>query len=281
MSTHVSASYSHPMKFHPSRALNFSASAWVATALVGQWIFAFYILVVFMLPLAAGTPENISPARLITGYVQGDTLGNLMLFAHLVPAFVLMSSGILQLLPVLRRRYPVFHRWNGRVFLSLGLAGALTGLYLTWGRGTRLSDIGAIGITLNGLLIPVAIGFAWYFARQRRFDQHMRWAIHSFILVNGVWSFRLYLMGWYLLHQGPYGNNRTLDGPADLAFSFLCYALPMLLAELFFWARRHPRGRGIWLVTGVLSLGCLATAGCVVAATAMMWGPRIGQALAG
>jgi hypothetical protein len=47
-------------------------------------------------------------------------------------------------------------RWNGRMFLTLGLLGALTGLYLTWVRGSRLSDIGSIGLTLNGLLILLA-----------------------------------------------------------------------------------------------------------------------------
>jgi hypothetical protein len=73
-------------------------------------------------------------------------------------------GGIIQLLPIVRRKFPVVHRWNARIFLSLGLMGALSGLYLTWVRGARLSDVGAMRLTLNVILIVVAVVLAWRYA---------------------------------------------------------------------------------------------------------------------
>jgi hypothetical protein len=60
-----------------------------------------------------------------------------MLFSHVLAGAVLSAGGLLQLLPWLRRRMPGWHRWNGRVFLVLALAGTLSGLFLTWVRGSR------------------------------------------------------------------------------------------------------------------------------------------------
>lgn len=252
---------------------------WLATALCGQWFFAFYIGLLYLWPVFSGDYLSANLARPITGFVAGDFSGNLMLFAHLLPAAILSICGLLQLLPKLRQHYPRLHRWNGRLFLTLGVCGAITGLFLTWVRGSRLSDFGAIGISLNGLLIPIAVWFAWHYARQRQFDLHQRFALHSFFLINGVWTFRLFLMGWYLVNQGPNGNNATLDGPADLFLSFACYALPMLMAEIWWRGRTSQKPSVLWGTGLIMLTGFILTCIGVVAAVTMMWLPRIQQGL--
>ena len=266
---------SQPAGHSARKLLQFSGIAWFAAALCGQWLFAFYIGLLYLWPVLTGRYLDANQARPITGFVAGDVSGNLILFAHLLPAAVLSIGGLLQLVPQLRQRWPRVHRWNGRLFLTLGLCGALTGLYLTWVRGSRLSDLGAIGITFNGLLIPIAVGFAWFYARQRNFALHQRFALHSFFLINGVWTFRLFLMGWYLLHQGPYGNNAKLDGPADLVLSFACYALPMLVAEVWWRSRSSQNLLLLWCAGLLMTAGFLLTLLGVGAAAMMMWGPRI------
>lgn len=269
----------HWASISASKALKIAIASWVAVALAGQWMFACYISIRYAIPIVQGDIESVNLGTHITGYVAGDTLGNLAYFSHLIPAALLSVGGILQLLPWIRKNYPLIHRWNGRMFMTLGLMGAISGLYLTWGRGSRLSDLGAIGITLNGLLIPVAIYFAWRYAITKRFDLHKRFAVHAFLLVNGVWTFRLYLMAWFIINQGANGNNDTLDGPADLAISFACYALPMLIAELVFWAQRQQANSKKWGVTFIMSVGCLLTLTGVIAATMFMWLPVINSAL--
>jgi hypothetical protein len=267
--------------FNGQRILHYCVSAWLVVALFGQWLFAMYILVVFGTPLITGTVSESSFSHIIKGYVNGDSFGNLMMFAHIIPAAVLSVCGTLQIIPYLRRNHPKFHRFNGRIFLTIGLLGAFTGLYLTWLRDTRLSDIGSAGITLNGILIPIAVYFAWKYARLRRFDIHQRWAIHAFLLINGVWMFRLLLMVWFLLNQGPNGNSNKLDGPMDIFFSFACYGLPMLIAELIMWAKRqgNPNSKKVLLTLAVTVFGLLITASGVFAAAMMMWSPIIMEVL--
>ena len=109
--------------------------------------------------------------------------------------------------------------------------------------------------------------------------QHERWAIHSFLLVNGVWTFRLYLMGWYLVNQGPNGNSNSLDGPMDIFISYACYLLPMLFAELIFWARRKKDKKINIMVIATTSVALVFTLIGITAAGMMMWGPRISQML--
>jgi hypothetical protein len=265
--------------YNASRALNWSVSWWILIALLGQWLFALYIALLYALPFFKGNYQATRLTHPITGYVSGDAGGNAIYFSHILPAAIISICGIFQLLPIIRKRFPSFHRWNGRVFLSLGLMGALTGLYLTWVRGSRLSDLGAVGITVNGLLIPVAVYFAWKFARMGHFTLHQRIAIHAFLLINGVWSFRLYLMAWYMANQGTFGNSNNLDGPADIFLSYACYLLPMSVAELYFWARRQNNNLAKWWVVGVISTGSLVTLFGIVAASIILWWPRIQQAV--
>lgn len=257
------------------KALKGSVYSWFVLAMIGQWLFALYIAVRYGGPVVSGNYSAVNQGISVGGYQEGATFDNWVYFAHILPAMVLSISGILQFVPQIRQKFPVVHRWNGRLFLTLGLSGAITGLYLTWIGGHRLSDIGSIGITLNGLLIPVAIALAWRTALARDFSAHKRWAVHSFLLINGVWSFRLYLFGWLVVNQGPVGNSDKLDGPVDLFFSFACYVLPMLVAELVFWAQRQRSVRKQWCVVALVGLGFLITLIGIGAVSFTMWLPTI------
>lgn len=256
-----------------SKVLHWSLYSWFAIAMAGQWLFALYITARYATPVVSGDYARINQGPFIGGYKAGEFGYNLMYLGHILPVIVLAIGGVLQFVPALRRRFPKAHRYNGRLFFALGLSGAATGLWLTWGAGNRLSDLGAVGITLNGLLIPIAIVMAWRYAILRQFTAHQRWAVHSFLLVNAVWSFRLYLYGWFLVNQGPVGNSRTLDGPMDLFFSFACYLVPMAVAELVFWSKRT--GKGQKAVATLLVIGCLVTLIGIVAIGLMNWGPAL------
>lgn len=267
-------------QFSLLNALDNTIKSWGAIILFGQLSFACYIFTLYALPTLLGQTEVTH--TLLPGHgVQNKPLfDGVLYFSHIVPAIILCVGGILQLTPAVRKAYPKFHRINGRVFFVLGMCGAVTGLYLTWVAGLRFSNLGAMGVTLNGMLILVFSYFAWQTARKKQFMAHQRFAVHSFLLVNGVWTFRLYLMGWYMVNQGPLGNSRTVDGPTDIILSFACYLLPMLIAEVYFWAKRSKQHKLVctaWLLAG---LGTLITLIGVVAASLMMWFPRIGKVFA-
>ncbi len=261
--------------FNPHDILKLLTRSWVLVALIGQWIFALYIFVRFGMPSLSGNLTSADTSGLIKGYVAGDEFGNGVLLLHLLPAILLSFGGTLQLLPYLRKKYPALHRWNGRMFLTLGLLGTLSGFYLLWGLDVRLSDKGSIGLTLNGLLILLTVMLAWKFAIKRQYQKHMRWAIHAFILINGVWTVRLYMMSWYLLNQGPNGNTANIDGPADITISFASYLLPMLIAEIYFWAMRQKSTYRVSITNLFMLFGLLLTILGVVSATLFMWWPNI------
>ncbi|WP_242441682.1 DUF2306 domain-containing protein [Pseudoalteromonas piscicida] len=141
--------------FSPFSVLNSAVKSWVFVALLGQWMFAVYIIGLYAIPLIVGLTEQSAAASPASGHTKDAKV----FFSHVLPAVILATSGLLQLIPAVRKRFPRFHRYNGRIFFILGISGALTGLYLTWVTGLRLSDVGAIGITLNGILILIAIFF--------------------------------------------------------------------------------------------------------------------------
>ncbi|KZN67801.1 DUF2306 domain-containing protein [Pseudoalteromonas luteoviolacea] len=267
------------LSFNADNILSGATKTWVIVALAGQWAFALYILSLYALPLMLGAIDKAQTVSVTQGLNSNIDLNSAMFFAHVLPAILMAMSGLFQLIPNVRSRFPRFHRYNGRMFFTLGLAGAFTGLYLTWITGHRLSDIGSIGVTVNGILIPIAIYFAWQAAVKKRFALHQRFAVHSFLLVNGVWTFRLYLMGWYIVNQGMNGNTQTLDGPADIALSFASFLLPMAIYEVILWGKKQRKESIKWGISALACFGTLITVIGVIAAGMMMWLPRISDIL--
>ncbi|MDN3651990.1 DUF2306 domain-containing protein [Thalassotalea ponticola] len=252
-----------------------AVKSWVGVILVGQWMFALYILAQFSLPWISGQLDESQFSHMIRGYRNGDVFNNAVLLLHVIPVMLISLSATFQLFPSIRSSYPKFHRWNGRIFLFFGFVGAISGLYMTWIIGSRLSDLGALGVTLNGILIPIFVYFAWRTAVQKNVSLHRRLAVHAFILINGVWSVRLYLMAWFMVNQGPLGNSAKIDGPADIAISFASFIIPMAVAELVFWSERRTTTRALIIAAVAVSLAVLITLLGVYAASTMMWLPRI------
>ncbi len=253
--------------------LSWTTRAWFVSALISQWLFAIYVGWTLVRPLLDGNAASVDNTRLITGHVAGDTAGNAMLLGHVLAAAIINGIGLLQLVPALRRRFPAWHRWAGRTFMVLALLAALSGFYMVWIRGSRLSDVSAAAITLNGVLIFLAVAMAWRRAMQRRFAEHRRWAIRAFLLVSGVWMLRLGLMAWVIINHGPNGNTPHLDGDFDSIWVFGCYLIPLAIAELYF--RAQTSGRAMQFTAALMLLASTAfTLLGTFGAFAFLWLPH-------
>ncbi len=246
---------------------------WFLTAAAGQAAFIYFIVVYYGGRTLAGDFAGWNDKPIITGHVPGDRMGNVMFALHVLPAAIITLGGLLQLIPQIRNRWPAWHRWNGRLFLFIAYGMACTGLILTWGRGTYLSVISGIAISLDGVLILIFGALAWRLAVKGDFDAHRRWAMRTFMVVNGVWFFRVGIMAWLILNQGPVGMTENLDGPADIALAFGCYLIPLAVLELYFAAQRsetpgpkYAVAALVFVMTGVMSVGIFGT-------VALMWGP--------
>lgn len=248
---------------------------WFLVAAAGQWTFVWYILNVYGLTTASGDIEAWNNTRPIVGYVANDFIGNLMFAIHVLLAAVITVGGTLQLVPVLRHRLPAVHRWNGRVFMLIAVILAAGGLWMTWVRDARLSDLGALGVSFNGILILIVAPIALRLAMLRRIDEHRRWAMRLFILINGVWFFRIGFMAWIIAMQGPVGSTSRLDGPFDLTLAFGCYLLPLAMLELYFRAGRAKSATPKLAMAGLVLALTLVTAVGIFGAWMFMWSPHL------
>ena len=254
--------------------LSAAARLWFVTALVGQWAFLYYIAAFYDAATLRGDFAAWSNNRLLLkGYVPGDTSGNLAFAAHVLLAAVVTFGGALQLIPQIRARLLYLHRWNGRLFLLTAIAGALSGLYMIWVRGSRANFTAGFATSLDAALI-IAFGvLAWRAARARDIPDHRRWALRTYIVANGVWFQRVGIFGWMVFHQAAVGMTKNFDGWFDLSWAFACYLFPLAVLELYLRVKESagPRGRYV-MAASILLLTALMGFG-IYAAYMFVWRP--------
>jgi hypothetical protein len=257
-------------------ALRATAALWLAIAVLGQLLFAFYVAVFYGRSAIQGQWQAWN-AVLTAGYIRGDTLGNSLLAAHLLCALAVMLSGAAQWVPLVRRRWPRFHRWNGRAFMLCAVIASLGGVYMIWTRHVTGGDLsGRLSMSLDALLIVSFAGFAFHHARARRFDVHRRWALRLFLAVNGVWFFRVGLMFWLTVNRGPVGfDPKTFTGPFLTFLGFAEYLLPLAVLQLYFFAEKSRNAYGQLAMAAGLVTSTLVMAIGIAAAFAFLWLPHL------
>jgi uncharacterized membrane protein len=257
------------------RALKAAARFWFITAVIGQWIFVAYVAIFYG---GAAIEGNLAKwnKTLPHGYVPGDTMNNFAVAAHLLLAVIVTAGGPLQLIPSLRSKMPKLHRWNGRVYLLAVVATSVAGLYMVWTDGTVGGTIQHLGISLDAVLIIAFAILALRRAMTRDLAAHRRWALRLFMVVNGVWFFRVGLMFWIFVNRGPAGfDPKTFTGPFLDVWSFGDYLLPLLVLELYLRARDRGTA-GFRLTTAAIVLIATIAMGIGIAVATMgMWLPRI------
>lgn len=254
--------------------LKASGLLWFLVAVVGQWLFAYYVIAAYGPRTASGNWASWDEIGLIQGYTAGDLVGNLAFVSHAMLTAIVCIGGTMQLMPPIRNRYPAIHRWTGRTYLLVAIILSVGGIWMIWGRGSRLTEIGGWGTTINGLLVLVSAATAFYFIKRRKIDQHRRWAMRTFILLSGVWFTRLGYMSWAIA-TGGVGMSRSLDGPFDMFIAFGSYLLPLAVLELYFVASDSRSGGLKLAVSGLMAAATATTALGVFGAWMVMWSPHV------
>ena len=258
-----------------SKSLSLVASAWLVVAAIGQWIFVFYIAA-FYIPLLSrlGLP-GLDETHLPNGFIPGDLTGNLAISAHLAIAIIIIGLGPLQLMTSIRNRYPRFHRWVGRTYMTAALITSLAGLYLVWTRGVVGGLVGHLAISLDGILIITFGAIALRHAVARRIDKHRDWALRFFIVTSAVWFFRIGMMGWVVVTGGIGIDFETFTGPFLSFWFFGQMLVPLAVLELYIRARNSKNARLKNAASAVICIATLAMMIGIGAATVGMWFPRI------
>lgn len=257
-----------------SRTLHRAAAAWFIAATLGQWAFVAFIVLFFGGHSLSGDLAGLNAKPHVTGYVPGDQSGNLFFITHALLGGVVTFAGAWQLVPSLRRRWPGIHRWNGRLFLGISLFAAISGLYLTWVRGSQLGPGSNLSITLNGLLILIFASLAWRSALQRDYSRHRQHALRTFLLVNGVWFLRIGIM-LAGLALAPLGIRIDYEGIVFVGVSFASWLLPLAILEMYLRAERSPSAAPRYAMAVTLGVLTLVTLAGSAAAVAFMWLPAL------
>src|SRR5450432_2899265 len=256
-------------------ALKAAARFWFAVTFAGQLVFAFAVASFYSLTALRGDYHGWS--RFISrGHVAGDTVGNSAVAAHVTSAAIVMFAGSLQLIPQIRNRFPVFHRWNGRIYLSVAVVASAAGLYLTWIRGT-VGDLSQhIGSSLGAVLIFLFAALALRSALTRDLIAHRRWALRLFLVVSGTFFIRLVLVLSAVIFKGPVGfNSQTFTGPFLTFLTFGQYLVPLAVLEIYFRAQDRPTARNRFAAAGLLFVMTLVMIGGIFAVSLTAWMPQV------
>ncbi len=259
------------------KVLDFTVTLWFAIATVGQWLFGFYILAFYGRSTFAGDFEKWN-AVLPHGYVAGNWPGNLLVGIHVLLAAILVLGGPLQLVPQVRERFRTFHRWLGRTYVVTAIVVSMAGLIMLWTRGTVGDRTQHISISIQAIYIIAFAILSIYYAKTRQFAKHRAWTLRLFLVVNGVWFFRVGLMAWLVINQAPVGfNPETFTGPFLTTLSVFTYVIPisLILLEVYFYAQSAKSQSANLLTSALIFLFTLIMAVGIFGATMSMWLPRM------
>ncbi|MFK8017123.1 MAG: DUF2306 domain-containing protein [Gammaproteobacteria bacterium] len=259
----------------PQRAVGMSVKLWFTVAAVGHWIFLAYIILAFFPSIAEHGLAGLKGMHLPSGFREGDTLGNLASVSHVVLAAVIIGGGPLQLIPVVRSRFPTFHRWLGRTYLMAAVSSSLGGLFMTWTRSPIGDVISQLGISGDAILIVTFAGFAVHHALGRRIKEHRRWAMRLFLAASAVWFFRVGLMAWAALTGGIGIDWESFTGPFLYVLGFAQYLLPLAMLEWYFYCQRQSAPAVQIAFAGTLFAMTVVMAIGIFAATNGMWLPMM------
>jgi tetratricopeptide (TPR) repeat protein len=253
-------------------ALKAAARFWFGVTVIGQLVFALATASFYGL---TGLRGDYHGWRITRGHVAGDIAGNSAVAMHLISAVVIMLAGAVQLVPQVRSRFPLFHRWNGRLYVLAALAASAAGVYMTW-RGSVGDPWQHIGGTVNAVLIWLFAGMALRYALARDFKTHRRWALRLFLVVSAAWFFRIVVFLSFIVFEGPVGfDPTTFRGPFLTLMSFGQYLLPLAFLELYLRAQERPGAVRRMAAAAVLFILTLAMGAGIFAVSGAAWVPEV------
>ena len=254
-------------------ALKTAARFWFAVTVVGQLIFAFTVASFYSLTALRG---DYHKWNFTNGYVPGFSVGNTAVVMHVASAVIVMLAGAVQLVPQIRNRFPVFHRWNGRIYMLTALTLSVAGLHMTWFRGSVGDFSVHLGSTVNAALIWLFGAMALRYALACDFKTHRRWALRFFLVVSASWFFRIGFFLSFLISKGSFGFDPvTFRGPFLTFMTFAQYLIPLAVLEIYLCAQDRPGALRRMATAGLLLVLTLVMAAGLFAVATAQWVPQV------
>jgi len=157
------------------------------------------------------------------GFIAENPYAYPWLPLHAGLAAVALVIGIVQLLPQLRARWRLGHRWLGRVYIIACLVSGFAGLILS--TGSQAGPIAVAGFSSVAVISLICAAQAWRMAVTRRFDEHREWVIRSYALIFAAVTLRIWLPLSQIAHLDFMQSYRVI--------SFLAWVPNLIVAELY------------------------------------------------
>lgn len=157
---------------------------------------------------------------------------------HIVGAALYAPLGAFQFVPGLRRRWPGWHRWAGRLLVACGLVVGLSGLWMTlfypWPAGDGALLYAFRLLFGSGMVISIVLGFAAI--RRGDVNTHRAWMMRAYALGLGAATQMLTQMVGVIIAGPPSELSRALLMGAG-------WVINLAVAEWSIRRRRAPRAR--------------------------------------
>ncbi len=155
-----------------------------------EWILPAGLIALGVVPALAGTARLGELARggAMTAANARFIAMPLPVVLHILTVIPFSILGALQLAPVMRQRYPTWHRAAGRAAVVCGLVAALTGLWMTLVYPWPAGD----GVVLYTERLVFGCAMLWSMLmainaiRERTFSVHGEWMIRAYAIGMGA-----------------------------------------------------------------------------------------------
>ena len=188
------------------------------------------VLSVFSVVIAIASMRYVIGVGPVAEVIPLNKFKDPWIILHAGFASLALLIGPFQFIQKIRSRFPMLHRWLGRVYVLSCTAGGVAGIMLALGASTGL--ISTFGFGLLGVFWIGCTSMAWRCAINRQFAEHQKWMIRSFALTLSAVTLRLYLPSVLLF---PYDDFPIIYR----AISFLCWVPNLLIAEWYLAHKKH------------------------------------------
>ena len=197
-----------------------------------RWVLAVVVGFLALVGVAAAATHYLQEPY-NPGFLRYPTIVAL----HVVLGGVYLALAPLQLVKRIRSRHLAYHRWAGRVLVSIGLVVGVTALFL----GLVIPFSGwseRVIIGLFGSLFLLALGKGFAHIRAGRVASHREWMIRAFAIALSIATMRLIFIPALLVAADPTDGQIAFLSVASFTAAFVVHAS---VAEL--WIRLTRPGR--------------------------------------
>jgi hypothetical protein len=135
-----------------------------------------------------------------------------MTLLHLVPSLLFVLLVPLQFVSSWRGRYPILHRWTGRMLMGLGAVIGISALWLSAHPVGGLAE--GTATILFGCFFLFSLGKAWWHIRNGRVELHREWVMRMVAIALGVATTRPIMAVFFATSRLTNLTPRQFFGPA-------------------------------------------------------------------